>query len=126
MAVGRAGRLEGRKGRRLESWKVGRLKVGRLEGWKVKMLEGWTVGSCIQTLSVFKRFCRFCCFQTLLEKVGRLESWRVSILPFILLQILIITHTAENGIQNAQWSEDQKDKPVPTKSDFFSNYIEPF
>ena len=23
-------------------------------------------------------------------------------------------------------SEDQKDKPVPTKSDFFSNYIEPF
>ena len=121
MAVWRAGRLEGQKGRRLESW-----KVGRLEGWKVKMLEGWKVGSCIQTLSVFKRFCRFCCFQTLLEKVGRLESWRASILPFILLQILIITHTAENGIQNAQWSEDQKDKPVPTKSVFFSNYIEPF
>ena len=62
MAVWRAGRLEGRKGRRLESWKVGRQegwKVGRLEGWKVKMLEGWKVGSCIQTLSVFKRFCRF-------------------------------------------------------------------
>ena len=24
------------------------------------------------------------------------------------------------------YSEDQKDKPVPTKNDFFSNYIEPF
>ena len=27
---------------------------------------------------VFKEFCRFSCFQSLLEKVGRLESWKVS------------------------------------------------
>ena len=33
------------------------------------------MGFChFETLSVFKGFCRFSCFKTLLEKVGRLES----------------------------------------------------
>ena len=42
-----------------------------------KASKNWEKRSGRANLSVFKEFCCFCCFQTLLEKVGRLEGWKV-------------------------------------------------
>ena len=62
-------------------WKVGRLigekvSINRRNGRKCLEM-GENSFSHLQTLSVFKVFCSFSCFQTLLEKVVRLEGWKV-------------------------------------------------
>ena len=50
--------------------------VGRLEGLMVRMFPKVIIVDRAERLSLFKGFCCFCCFQTLLEKVGRLDGWK--------------------------------------------------